>query len=224
MFIFDILQGGYNPVEVLVILAGFALAVIIGISCHEFAHAYAALRAGDSSAKRAGRLTLNPTAHFEPMGLLCFLFAGIGWAKPVPVNPFNYRNFKRGNFWVSISGILTNIVIGFVCSFAFFMIDKFGDIENIFVFAAHWFFMLCMIINLSLAVFNLLPIPPLDGYNLLSSFTKPNNSFMKFMRENAIIVLLLVVFIVPMVTGMSLIFAVRELLMDTFLKFWGLFI
>lgn len=217
--IFDILRGGYSTAETLVILAVFAFAVVVAISCHEFAHAYAALKAGDSSAKRAGRLTLNPAAHFEPLGLLCFLFAGIGWAKPVPVNPFNYRNFKRGNFWVSIAGIVTNLVIAFICSFGYFIAETngWGSSSNLILLGLYWLFMLLMVLNVSLAVFNLLPIPPLDGYNLLVSFTKPNNSFMRFVRENGMIILLLFV-----AFGGFIIFTVRSAVMNAFLSFWGL--
>lgn len=227
--IFDILQGGYSTVEVLIILTAFALAIVVAITFHEYAHALAASKAGDFTAKRAGRLTLNPGAHFEPLGLVCFLLAGIGWAKPVPVNPFNYRNFKRGNFWVSISGILTNVVLGFLSSLGFYLFVKFDLLvilpsglwraDNILLLGIGSFFMLCMLVNLSLAVFNLLPVPPLDGYNLLVSFTKPTNRFMKFMRENGMIMLLLFV-----VFGGFIIFAVRGFLVDAFLSFWGLII
>lgn len=217
--IFDILGGGYKLTEVLVILAAFALSIIIAISFHESAHAFAAYKCGDPTAKQRGRMTLNPGAHFEPLGLLCFLFAGIGWAKPVPVNPFNYKNFKKGNFWVSISGILTNLLIAFIMSFGFFMVDKYCDIDNLFMLGIHSFFMLCMLLNVSLAVFNLLPIPPLDGYNILVSFTKPNNGFMKTMRENAMIVLMLFVLF-----GGVLLYTVRGYVVDGLLAFWGLFL
>jgi len=228
--IFDILSGGFKFVEVLVILAAFALSIVIAITLHEFAHAFTAYKCGDPTAKQHGRMTLNPGAHFEPLGLLCFLFAGIGWAKPVPVNPFNYKNFKKGNFWVSISGILTNLVVAFVVSFGFFLLVRFDlvtidinmwivDAKNLFFLGLGFLLMLCMLLNVSLAVFNLLPIPPLDGYNILVSFTKPNNGFMKVMRENAMIVLLLFV-----IFGGVLLFTVRKFIVDGLLAFWGLFI
>jgi len=217
------MMGGLSVAEIVIFLAVFALSITIGISCHEWAHAFAAYKSGDHTAKLAGRMTLNPVKHMEPMGLLCFILVGFGWAKPVPVNPFNYRNFKRGNFWVSIAGILTNLVLGFVFSFGYFMVDTFGS-GGLFMFALENLFMLGMVINISLAVFNLLPIYPLDGYNLLVSFTKPNNSFMRFMRERGMIVLMIVLFVIPLVFGVSIIFEVRGLLMDAFLSFWGLFI
>jgi len=214
--IFDILTGGFSLAETLIILVAFLIAIVVAISFHECAHAFAALKAGDPSAKNAGRLTLNPVKHFEPLGLVCFLLAGIGWAKPVPVNAFNYRNFKRGNFWVSISGVLTNIFLGFVFSLLFYVTYR-ADSNSIFMFGLEWLFKLCMVLNLSLAVFNLLPIPPLDGYNLLVSFTKPDNRFMRFMRERGMIVLLLVV-----VLGGSLMMFIRDALVTGFMQFWGL--
>jgi Zn-dependent protease len=219
--IFDILGWGFSGPEITIVLVAFALAIVIAITCHEYAHGFAALRNGDPTAKMAGRLTFNPAKHFEPLGLLCFLFAGIGWAKPVPVNPYNYRNFKKANFWVSISGVLVNIVLGFIFSFGYFMADKYGwaDSGNLALFGLYYAFMFCMLINLSLAVFNLLPIPPLDGYNLLVSFTKPDNKFMQFMRQNAMIVL-----IVFVLFGGFIIFTVRGYLESAFLAFWGLFI
>jgi len=215
--------SGSSATEIIIFLVAFALAIIIAICCHEWAHAFAAFKAGDPTAKNMGRMTLNPVKHMEPMGLLCFVLAGIGWAKPVPVNPFNYRNFRRGNFWVSIAGILTNLILGFVFSFGFFMVDRFGG-GGLFMYALESFFMLCMVINLSLAVFNLLPIYPLDGYNLLMSFTKPNNGFMRFMRERGMMVLIAVIFVIPLIFGVSIVFEIRNLLMDAFLSFWGLFI
>jgi len=227
--------GGFTFAQVLIFLAVFALAVVIAISFHECAHAFAALKSGDPSAKLAGRLTLNPVKHFEPVGLLCFVFAGIGWAKPVPVNPFNYRNFKRGNFWVSISGVLTNIVLAFAFSIGLYLVAKgtgtldiikAGKIptpinfDRLWMFGLFWLFFWVVVINISLAIFNLLPIPPLDGYNMLVSFTKPHNRFMRFMRENAMIMLMVVVFTL-LITGVLGIF--RTALANLFLAFWGLF-
>ena len=214
--IFDILFGGFPFHEVLIILAALALAIVIAITLHEVSHAYVAFKCGDPSAKLAGRLSLNPAKHFEPLGLVCFLVAGVGWAKPVPVNPFNYRNFKRGNFFVSIAGIATNILVAFVCSFVFYLLSPYGNSDNIFLFGLFYLFYFCMIMNLSLAVFNLLPIPPLDGYNMLVSFTKPNNGFMRAMRENSMIMLMIMVLF-----GGFIIFAIRGALESAFLALWG---
>jgi len=233
MFLLQMLSGS-TFAEIVIFLAAFALAIVIGISFHEWAHAFAAYKAGDPTAKNMGRMTFNPAKHIEPMGLLCFVLVGFGWAKPVPVNPFNYRNFRRGNFWVSIAGILTNLVIGFVFSFGIFMFIKYDLVtelpngtlasDNLILFALASFFMLAMVINISLAVFNLLPIYPLDGYNLLVSFTKPNNRFMRFMRERGMMVLLVVLFVIPLIFGVSIIFEVRGFLIDAFMSFWGLLI
>jgi len=213
--------AGLNFVQVLIILAAFFVAITIAITFHECAHAFAAFRAGDHTAKQAGRLTLNPLAHFEPIGFLCLILAGIGWAKPVPVNPFNYRNFKVGNFWVSISGVLTNLLIAFIFSFGFYMVS--GPYQaapdNLWWFGLYNLLGLCMVINISLAVFNLLPIPPLDGYNLLVSFTKPNNGFMLAMRNYARVVLIIVVLF-----GGVILFTVRDFIQDAMLSFWGLFL
>ena len=218
--IFRILPGLSFP-QIVIVLVAFAVAIVIAISFHEWAHAFAAYRAGDHTAKQAGRLTLNPLKHLEPLGLICFVFVGIGWAKPVPVNPFNYRSFKKGNFWVSISGVLTNLLIAFVFSFGLFMVS--GPFEaapdNLWWFGLYQVFSLCMLLNVSLAVFNMLPIPPLDGYNLLMSFTKPNNGFMLAMRNYARVVLIIVVLF-----GGVVLFTVRDYIQDAMLGFWGLFL
>ena len=217
--LFGLIGNGFDIWQNIIIIAAFALAIMFALVVHEFAHAWTALKQGDPSAKLAGRLSLNPARHVEPLGLLCFCLAGIGWAKPVPVNPFNYRIFKRGNFWVSISGVITNFIMAFIFSFGYFMLLQYADLDNLFLFGLFFFFMLAMVINISLMIFNLLPIPPLDGYNMLVSFTKPNNGFMRFMRENSMIVLILViVFLLPVIGG------VRNFILSAFESFWGLFL
>ena len=201
----------------IIIIAAFALAIMIALVVHEYAHAWMALKQGDPSAKLAGRLSLNPARHVEPLGLLCFCVAGFGWAKPVPVNPFNYRNFKRGNFWVSISGVITNFIMGFVFSLGcILMLNASYTLIN---FGLYYFFLFAMVINISLMIFNLLPIPPLDGYNMLVSFTKPNNGFMRFMRENSMMVLILFI-----IFGGYFMGTVREFILTAFVNFWGIFI
>ena len=197
--IFAFLDMGFSGNELLMIILAFALAIMIALVFHEWAHAYAAYKSGDPTAKMMGRMTLNPAKHVQPMGLLSFVFIGIGWAKPVPVNPFNYRNFRRGNFWVSIAGVLTNFILGFFASLFLFMMWHFGDPNaNLGLFFLSIFFEFTMVINISLMLFNLIPVPPLDGYNLMISLTKPNNRYMNWARQNQhwlmIAVLMLLIF------------------------------
>lgn len=171
----------------IIMVAVFAFAILIALVLHEVAHGFAALKQGDSTAKLAGRLSLNPARHIEPLGLLCFFLAGFGWAKPVPVNPFKYKNFRRGNFLVSVAGILVNFVLGLVFSLLLYITIKFGGPitmdSNLALWAVHWFLYFGTVINVSLMIFNLLPIYPLDGYNMLVSLTKPNNKYMNFVRQ-----------------------------------------
>jgi len=225
--LFNILRFDYGGTEILLIIIAFLLAITLALSFHEWAHAYAAYRAGDPTAKMMGRMTLNPARHVEPMGMLMFLFIGIGWAKPVPVNPFNYRNFKRGNFWVSISGVGMNFVMGFISSLCLFLTWHYGNIdfvnglphaENVGMLGLYFFFWFATSINVMLMVFNLLPIPPLDGYNLLISFTKPNNGYMNWIRQHGQVVLI-VVLIVSIFTGG--IFILADGIIWSFNALWG---
>jgi len=208
--------------KIMVVLA-FVLAIMIALVLHEIAHGYAALKCGDPSAKIAGRLSLNPARHIEPMGLLCFCIAGIGWAKPVPVNPFNYRNFRRGNFWVSIAGVLVNLVLGFVFSLFMFLMYKYVGMDkingNLGLYFVYYFFLMTTAINITLMIFNLLPVYPLDGFNMLVSFTKPDNRFMEFSRKYSMFILMGVL-VVLIVTGALAI--ARDGIVDGFLWFWGL--
>lgn len=95
------------------ILAGLIAAVVV-ITFHEFAHAFVAYKCGDPTAKFSGRMTLNPIKHFDPLGMLMFALVGFGWAKPVPINPNNFRNYKAGAFWTSAAGIIMNYAMAFV--------------------------------------------------------------------------------------------------------------
>ena len=218
--LFGILGSGLSAAQILLGIVAFAFAFLIAFVLHEYAHAYAALKSGDPSAKMAGRLSLNPIRHIEPMGLVSFMLVGFGWGKPVPVNPFNYKNFRKGNFWVSISGVLTNLILGIVFGLCYCLIYKYGDLGNLGIFMLGYFFMYGTVLNFFLMIFNLLPIPPLDGYNMLVSFTKPNNRFMAFMRQNAMW-MLLAIFVVLMVTSFVGVGLGNAILRAT-RSFWGL--
>ena len=148
----------------LLLLRFFVLTV--SLTFHEAAHAWAAWRLGDDTAKRMGRLSLNPLVHMDPIGSLMILGrAPIGWAKPVPVDPRNLRNPRSGMPLVAFAGPLSNLLIAFFCCILFFVIDP--VIEG-----SSWEKMLAMFIyvNFSLAIFNLLPISPLDGSKIITTF------------------------------------------------------
>lgn len=149
-----------NPLQFL----EFLVALLVAITIHEFAHAWVAYLYGDSTAKSQGRLTLNPLAHLDLLGTIFLLIAGFGWGKPVMVNPNNFKNPKLDNLTVSLAGPISNLVlatfIGLIYRFFNFpvIIDQ--------------FLILIIFYNLVLMIFNLIPIPPLDGSKILSLFLK----------------------------------------------------
>ena len=159
--------------------------LLFSIVVHEVAHGWMALRLGDSTAYDSGRLTLNPIPHIDPIGsiaipLLSFISAGsvfIAWAKPVPVNPANFRDFRRDDILVSIVGPFSNLIVAFCCAVFYILSERlFGPlklIENnllrdIAAFFIHMF-AAGITLNIFLAVFNLIPVPPLDGSHVLSA-------------------------------------------------------
>ncbi len=163
-----------------VILIAFFLGV--GFPVHEFAHAFAAYRLGDATAKLAGRLTLNPVKHFDPLGGLILvasvLLGGgfiIGWAKPTPVNPWNLVNRRNSEVIVALAGPLSNLAMALIGAFAFrllaAMVTEVSADDPILIVGDTLF--LFVVFNVALAIFNLLPVPPLDGSTLLFRFLPP---------------------------------------------------
>lgn len=163
------LLGNMSPAGLLASI----LAVLMAITCHEVAHGYVAYRLGDPTAKNQGRLTLNPLAHLDPIGALLMLFAGFGWAKPVPVNPFYFEgNRNRGMMLVSVAGPMVNLLISFTCVIIYTLGKGFMGMEFL-----QMFLLYSMTLNLYLAVFNLIPIPPLDGSKILAGFLPKSTAY-----------------------------------------------
>ncbi|MDE7463850.1 MAG: site-2 protease family protein [Clostridiales bacterium] len=161
------------------------IAVCVALVLHEVAHGLVAKWNGDYTAKYEGRLTLNPLKHFDPIGLVMMLTVGFGYAKPVPVNPYNFKHRTRGQFTVAIAGICTNFILAFL-SALFYDLMFLGYINT--SAEAFWYFMqffaISMQINIAFAFFNLLPIYPLDGFRIIETFTRRGNKFCSFMRTN----------------------------------------
>lgn len=158
-------------------------AALIAIMFHEVAHGTVALWLGDRTAKNAGRLTLNPISHIDPIGLLCMIFVGFGWAKPVPVNPMNFKNRKVGMSITALAGPVSNFLLSFVLmTFAVIMSSLAG--ANSVVSALAAFLFTTAQLSIGLGVFNLIPIPPLDGSKVLQMFL-PNNLVAKMYNYQA---------------------------------------
>lgn len=173
--------------------------ILFGFAIHEFSHAYTATRFGDNTPAKQGRLTLNPLPHIDPFGLLMFVFAGFGWAKPVQVNPHAFRNPKRDDLIVSIAGPLSNFIAAII--FAFIIKGLFTFTGHLFAIAEYGDYIYRMLeyfvwINLILFVFNLIPFPPLDGSHILFSFLPErfNNFKEQFYRMGGILLMVLILF------------------------------
>jgi Zn-dependent protease len=168
-----------------------AIALLVAATVHEFAHAYVADRLGDSTPRSQGRLTLNPLAHLDPLGTVLILLAGFGWAKPVQINPANFRDWRRDSILVAAAGPLANITLLFVLGVPY----KLGLLEPGFLGLSGVGLLEEMIwINAMLAVFNLIPIPPLDGSKILMGLLPPAQavSYARLQPYGILILLLLV--------------------------------
>lgn len=171
--------------------------ILLALTIHEFAHAYIANKLGDPTAKEHGRLTLNPLKHLDLMGTLMVFIIRIGWAKPVPVNPLYFQNPKRDMLWVSLAGPLSNILLAFIFGFIYrvFNITFFQSANELATQIIQFMLSYTIIINLILAFFNILPIPPLDGSKILAGLLPPQYEAMyeKYMGYGHFVLLGLIV-------------------------------
>ena len=174
MLLFLVIQYATNPGQLLSLLLS-APGVLIAITFHEFAHGYAAYKLGDDTAKNQGRLSLNPLAHLDPIGCVLLVFAGFGWGKPVEVNPRNYNrdiSMTKADALVSFAGPAMNFILAFIFTILYYAIATFAPV---FCMQTIGQVILTLItitisINIGLGVFNLIPLPPLDGSKILNHF------------------------------------------------------
>jgi Zn-dependent protease len=192
------------------------IAFVIAFSLHEWAHAYAAWKLGDDTAKREGRLTINPIPHIDPFGLILILFGPFGWAKPVPVNPLRFRGNKRlGMVYVSAAGPFVNLILAIVFAVMFYAVAHSGILAGMNEKAAEAIILtlrFSVLINCALFIFNLLPIHPLDGSKIFR-FLSPRrwDGFFYKLEIYGPWLLLLLIFI-PGISGVLLGFPLALLL------------
>ncbi len=174
-----LLSGNIDFIGAIVYILSTLTVIFLTLPIHEFAHAFAATKLGDPTPRYQGRLTINPFAHIDYLGALCILLFGFGWAKPVPVNSYNFRNPKRDMALTALAGPLSNLIVALISLIA---INIFGLItDSIWIYYVIAFFYYIAQINVYLAVFNLIPIPPLDGSRLISVIL-PNKYYYTLMR------------------------------------------
>jgi Zn-dependent protease len=158
-----------DPLGFLLNLILMAPALLLAVTVHELAHGLVADRLGDPTARLQGRLTLNPLPHIDPIGALCFVLTGFGWAKPVPVNAYNLRHPRRDMTWIAAAGPVSNFALAFVGLVVLILLRRLvavpSIVEPLTGVLEHVYFL-----NLALGIFNLIPLPPLDGGHFLPYF------------------------------------------------------
>lgn len=203
--IFELLQGGLTKIDFFMILFTFPV-VLLSLTVHEYCHGLMAKKLGDPTAKLMGRLSLNPISHLDPFGTAAMLLFGYGWAKAVPVDPRFFRNPKKGMAIVGLAGPVSNFVLAFVSMFFWKILNAltrlhfwiedgtFWYVQNVdleFVDYLSMFLLVSVTMNIGLAIFNLIPIPPLDGSRIFYAFL-PNKYYFGVMRYERYVMMIMI--------------------------------
>ena len=207
--IFRYIQQGEYLLAIIAVLSR-CFVVFCCLPIHELAHGLMAHLLGDDTAKREGRLSLNPFAHLNPIGTVMIFLFGIGYANPVPINPRNFKNEKGGMALTALAGPLANLLMGFVSVWGFFIFTKFTGSSAIGS-AIAYFFLYSSQINVMLAVFNLFPIPPLDGSKILAAVL-PDKIYYKYMMYERYIMIALMILLFTGVLDTPISFLTSKLL------------
>ena len=197
----------------------FLPAILVGLTFHEAAHGFASYWLGDPTPKLQGRLSLNPLKHIDPIGFLALFFAGFGWGKPVEINPFYYKNRRRDELIVSLAGVVTNLLIAIISLFALKylmigMISGSGEVSEL-GYAVVMMLSYMIQINIVLMVFNLIPVPPLDGFGVITQIfdLQKYDWWYKIYANGFLILMALILFnVTDMILGPTVSFIYETLL------------
>ncbi len=204
---------GFDLMEIVAGLPG----LIIAMALHEYAHARVAVAMGDFTPKLTGRLTLNPLAHLDPIGLLMLLVARFGWAKPVMVNPSNFRNRRWGEVFVALAGPGANFAVAFAAMAVLIFLTQVMDLSlSMGVRSVLW---LILVYNVNFGIFNLIPLPPLDGSRVLMAFLSPQQQYKLAGLERYSFLILIVLLVTP-VLGAILI-PLSQFIIRFYAAIWG---
>ncbi len=197
--------------------------ILLALTFHEYAHAFVAHRYGDDTAQRSGRLTLNPLRHLDPLGTIMIFLVHFGWAKPVPVNPYNLKNPKKDMLWISAAGPISNMLLALASGLLFRLLSEIAatpgqdTVTGLLVIMAF----LSLKINLALAIFNILPIAPLDGSKILYGLLPPEFGKLIFTLERYGPFILIGLIIFGRATGVSILGGLIWPFVDFFSKLFA---